>query len=86
VVRLEAQGDHSDREGQTEKSVVSLADSIHVVIVGGDNPVVAFFNPVPAGDYAQGLRDAGESDSVEVVEVPLGHAHPLPSVIEGGEE
>jgi hypothetical protein len=64
---------------------VSLATTAHVVVVSGDRLVVAFFNPVPAEDYAQALRDAGESDSVEVVEVPLGHAHPS-SVIEGGEE
>jgi hypothetical protein len=65
---------------------VSLAEEIHLVVVSGDRYPIAFFNSVPAKDYAQYLRDAGESDSVEVVEVPLGHPHPMPSVIEGGEE
>lgn len=55
---------------------MSVSDTTYVVVVSGDHPRLAFFNPAPAAEYAQWLRDQGEGDSVEVVEVPLAHAHP----------
>jgi len=54
---------------------VSLAEEIHVVVRDGE-PVLAFFNPLPADDYQKVLRDQGHTD-VEVVVIPLAHAHPI---------
>ena len=53
-----------------------MGDTLYVIVVSGDRLQIAFFDPDPAAEYAQHLRDQGENDSVEVVKVPLAQAHP----------